>query len=38
MFQESGIYLSFYKMSEPLILLGEINSHTKYVYNTGIEK
>lgn len=38
MFQASGIYLSFYKMSELLILLDEINSHIKYVYSSRIEE
>lgn len=38
MFQESGIYLSFYKLSELLILLGEINSHIDCMYSTGIEE
>lgn len=38
MIQESGIYLCFCITSEPLILLGEINLHMKYVYRTGIEE
>lgn len=38
MFQESGIYLSSYKMSKPLILLDEMNSHLKYVYSSRIEE
>lgn len=37
MFQKSGIYLSSDKMSKPLILLGQINSHLKYVCSTKRE-
>lgn len=38
MFQESGIYFSSHKMSKPLILLDEMNSHLKYVYSSRTEE